>query len=146
MDQRTRDRDPLHESAGQRPHGAVGVLFEPQSGQQVAGRLCVVQGGPETQILTHRELPVELRLVPDPTDRAPAAVYLRAAVLWLDQPCENFEEGSLAGAVRAEHGKRLAWLHAEGNVVEGPDRTEAVAQFLSQQHRSRPRARSVRRV
>src|SRR6266545_923906 len=106
----------------------------------------VVQRRPETQILAHRELAVELRLVADPSDRAASAVDLRPPALRQNQTRENFEEGGLPGAVRTEHRKRLARLEAERNIVEGPDRTEAVPQSFSQQHRSRPRARSVHTV
>jgi len=70
----------------------------------------------------------------------------RPPALGLNQTGKNFEESGLAGAVRTEHRQRLAGLDRERNVVEGPDRTETVAQSLSQQHRSRRRARSVRTV
>src|SRR5712671_6562390 len=106
----------------------------------------VIQRRPEAQVFTHRELVIELRLVPDPPDGAAAAVNVRAPALGLEQTGENFEERSFAGTVRPEHRQRLARLDAERNVVEGPDRTEAVPQSLSQQHRSRPRAHSVRTV
>src|SRR5712691_1267040 len=152
MYQRPRDGGSLYQAARQLVDPAMFVILQTEAKQEIVFAeqeftlRYVVQRRPKTQILPKCQLPVQLRLVPDPADGAAAAIDLCASPLWLDQPCENFEEGGLAGAVGTEHGKRLAGLHAEGNVVEGPDRTEAVAQSLSQQHRSRPRARSVRRV
>src|SRR5712691_7202239 len=144
--QRARNGDALHEPPGQRPHGPIRVLLESQPRQEFAGRRHVVERCPEAQVLAYGELRVQLRLMADPADRATAAVDLRAAALGLDQTGENFEKGGLPRPVGAEHGECLTGLYAEGNVVESPDRTEAVPQRLSPQHRSRRRARSIRTV
>src|SRR2546423_2002467 len=146
MDQRAGDRHSLHETARQGAHRSIGMLGDAESRQQVAGRLHAVQRRPKAQVLRHRELAVKLWLVADPADGAPSTFDGGTAALRLDQSCENLEECRLAGAVRSKDRKSLAGLHGERNVVEGPDRTEAVAESLSPQHQWRPRARSVRRV
>src|SRR6266702_1611269 len=144
--QRARNRDALHEPPGQRPHGPVRVLLESQTRQEFAGRGHVLERCPEAQVFAHGELRVQLRLMADPADGAPATVHMGAAALGLDQTGENFEKGGLPRPVGAQQGECLTGLYAEGNVVESPDRTEAVPQRLSPQHRSRPRARSIRTV
>ncbi len=82
----------------------------------------------------------------DPADGAAAVFHVRVAALRMNETGENLEEGGLTCAVRTEHGEGLPGLNAEGNVVEGPDRTKAVLEALSPQHRSRRRARSIRTV
>src|SRR5205809_6335625 len=152
MDQRSRDGGSLYQAARQLAHPPMLMILQTETTEKTILAeeeftfRYVVQRRPETQILAHRELAVELRLVADPADRAASALDLRPPALRQDQTRENFEEGRLPGAVRTEHRKRLAGLDAERNVVEGPDRTEAVPQSFSQQHRSRPRARSVHTV
>src|SRR5437660_1247209 len=132
MDQRTRDGGSLYQATRQLADAAMLVILQPEANQETVladeelTLRYVVQRRPKTQILADGQRPVQLRLVPDPTDGAASAVDLRAPALRLDETSENLEEGGLAGAVRTEHRKRLAGLDAERNVVEGPDRTEAV--------------------
>src|SRR5204862_209095 len=73
-----------------------------------------------------RELRTFIDIVGHQDGSAASALDLRPPALRQDQTRENFEEGGLPGAVRTEHRKRLAGRDAERNVVEGPDRTEAV--------------------
>src|SRR5436309_8291282 len=110
------------------------------------GRLRVVERSPEPEIFANGKLGVELGLMADPADGAPAAVHLCAPALRLDEACEYFEERGLPGPVGTGDRERVAGLYAEGDVVESRHGTEAMPQPLSQQHRWRPRARSVRRV
>src|SRR5690349_8527568 len=144
--ERPGDRDALDQPSRQRAHGAIRMVVQAKPGQELVGRSHIVERGPEPEVLAHCELRVELWLVADPADRAAAAFDLCATTLRLNETGEHLEERRLACAVRTEHGEGLPGLNAEGNVVEGPDRTEAVLQALSPQHRSRRRARSIRTV
>src|SRR6266513_1894224 len=146
MDQRPRDSDALHQAARECAHRSIGVFGESEPRQQIAGNSDVVEGRPEAQVLAHGELVIQLRLMTDPADRATAAVDLRAALVGLDQAGEYLEQRRLAGAIGTKDGEGVTGVYAEGNVVEGRDRSEAVAQPLSQQHRSRRPARSIRMV
>src|ERR1041385_3107776 len=141
-----RDRRALHEAARQRAHRTIGVIGEAESSKQVVRYGDVVERRPERQVLAHRQLTVELRLVTDPADGAASAVDARAAALRRDQPGEHLEQCRFARAVRAEDRQCLAGIHAKGNIVEGPDGAEAMPESLSQQHRSPRRARSDRTV
>src|SRR5258706_585693 len=144
--QRPGDRDALYQPTRQRADGTIRMVFQSQPCQEVARRRHIVERCPEPEVLAYRQLPVELRLVPDPAHDAAAAFDVGATTLRLNETGENLEESRLACAVRTEHGEGLAGLKAEGNVVEGRDRTEAVLQALSPQHRSQRRARSIRTV
>src|SRR6266566_772713 len=146
--QRARDRHALHETTRQRTHRPVRLLEQSQSFQKIRRRLHVIERRPKPQILPHGELPVELRLMADPADGTPPTLDPHTSTLRPNEASQDFEQCSLAGAVRAEDSECLTRLYGEGNAVEGPNGggTESVLQSLSQQHRSLLRARSIRRV
>src|SRR2546426_417294 len=133
-------------TTGPRPPGGraprlVRSILQPRAAQRLAhagppqrGRH-VVQGGPEKQVLPHREMPVQVRLMPHPANRARPTLHVRRAGLRADQSDEYLEQRRLAGAVRPEDRERLPGSEMEGNVVQRPHATEGVPQSLNPQHR-----------
>src|SRR5882762_7222256 len=79
MDQRPRDGGSLYQAAGQLAHPPVLMILQTETNEETIlaeeefTLRYVVQRRPETQILAHRELAVELRLVADPADRPASA-------------------------------------------------------------------------
>jgi hypothetical protein len=53
--------------------------------------------------------------------RADAARHLAAAAVRLQNPCQQLENGGLAGAVMADDAHRLAGPDLEGHVLDGPE-------------------------
>src|SRR5882762_480605 len=119
VDQGARDRDALHETPRQLAYEPVLVRLQTELEHQIVFALeivglgYVVQRRPESQVLRDRELSVELRLVTDPPDGAPATLDPGAPRAGLDQPGESLEEGGLPCAVGTEHGQGLSWVQRE---------------------------------
>ena len=140
MHQRAGDGGALRQAARQDQHGLIRPVGQTELRQQAIGAPLtlpcrhVVQRRPEQQVLADRQMIVEMGLVTDPADRAPAAVDLHRPRRRPDQSGKRLEQRGLAGAVGAEDDERAAGVQGEGDAVESPDGPECVPQRLSAQH------------
>src|SRR5207244_1032883 len=60
------------------------------------------------------------------------------AAVGLQVPCDQIEQGRLAGAIRADDGGNRAGLDRQTHVVGGHEAGEGFAQLAALQHRHRP--------
>src|SRR5690349_22865700 len=147
MDQGARDGGALGLSPGEGPDSAVELLPQIDPRRQTRdpgiqhGSANPIERSPEPEVLPHRELAVEERLMPDPADRAAATLYPGAAEVRLDQPRKNFQKSRLSGAVRSEKREGVSGWEGEGDVVERGNPAKTMADAVSPQHRCGQRAR-----
>jgi len=140
--QRPGDRGPLRQPAGEGPDPSVGLVRDRETAHYLRGARPppfggdVVQRRPEEQILRHREVPVEVTLVPDPADGTAPPGNGGASRLRPYQTREHLQERRLPRPIGTEDDERSTGREAEGDVIQRDHVPEGVPEPVSSEHRA----------
>src|ERR1051325_2148456 len=140
--QRPGDRGPLRQPAGEGPDPPVGLVRDRETAHHLRGAGPppsggdVVQRRPEHEILRHREVSVEMTLVPDPADGPAPPGHGSASRLRPDQTRKHLQERRLSRPIGTEDDERSPGRETERDVIQRDHMPKGVPEPVSSEHRA----------